>query len=224
LGHQAKKKGAAIMTTKLKIDLSHGILEVEGSETFVRAIYKDFKAQFVQGEPTEEEAETTTRRRRSRKPRPKAGPQRAEPVVQPVLPIAPVAEPAAALEPVTAIKVPTPAAPSYTRIKDLNLGATAGHPSLGEFMDSKLPITNEERNLVFMYYLQYLLNVETITMDHVYTCYREVRIRAPLNLEHSLRTTVNQKNWITASDADQFTVTHEGKLYVEKQLPKRAKS
>jgi hypothetical protein len=220
LGHQAKKKDAVIMTTKLKIDLSHGILEVEGSETFVRAIYKDFKTQFVQGEPAEEETETTTRRRRSRKPRPKAGPQRAEPV----LPAAPAAEPAAAVEPVTAIKVPTPVTPPYTRIKDLDLSATTEHPSLGEFMDSKLPITNEERNLVFMYYLQYLLNVETITMDHVYTCYREVRIRAPLNLEHSLRTTANQKNWITASDADQFAVMPEGKLYVEKQLPKRVKS
>lgn len=208
------------MTTKLKIDLSHGILEVEGSETFVRAIYKDFKAQFVQGETAEEETETTTRRRRNRKPRPKTGPQRAEPVAQPV---APAAEPAAA-EPVTAIKVPTPSPPSYTRIKDLDLSAAAGHPSLGEFMDSKLPITNEERNLVFMYYLQYLLNVETITMDHVYTCYREVRIRAPLNLEHSLRTTANQKNWITAGDDDQFVVTPEGKSYVEKQLPKRVKS
>jgi hypothetical protein len=175
------------MTTKLKIDLSHGILEVEGSETFVRAIYKDFKAQFVQGETAEEEAETTTRRRRNRKSRPKAGPQRVEPVVQPV---PSTAEPE--LEPVTAIKIPTPTAAPYTRLKDLELGATAGHPSLGEFMDSKLPITNEERNLVFMYYLQYLLNVDPITMDHVYTCYREVRIRAPLNLEHSLRTTAGQ--------------------------------
>lgn len=208
------------MTTKLKIDLSHGILEVEGSETFVRAIYKDFKAQFVQGETAEEEAETTTRRRRNRKSRPKAGPQRVEPVVQPV---PSTAEPE--LEPVTAIKIPTPTAAPYTRLKDLELGATAGHPSLGEFMDSKLPITNEERNLVFMYYLQYLLNVDPITMDHVYTCYREVRIRAPLNLEHSLRTTAGQKNWITASgDDDQFTVTPEGKLYVEKQLPKRVKN
>ena len=211
------------MTTKLKIDLSHGILEVEGSETFVRAIYKDFKAQFVQGEAAEEETETTNRRGRSRKPRSKTGPQRAEPVVQPVAPTTPAAEPAA-VEPVTAIKVPAPTAPPYTRIKDLDLGATTAHPSLGEFMDSKLPITNEERNLVFMYYLQYLLNVDTITMDHVYTCYREVRIRAPLNLEHSLRTTANQKNWITASDDDQFAVTPEGKLYVEKQLPKRVKN
>lgn len=210
------------MTTKLKIDLSHGILEVEGSETFVRAIYKDFKAQFVQGETTEEEAETTTRRRRSRKSRPKAGPQRAEPAVQPVPAIVPAAVPE--LEPVTTIQVPTPTAAAYTRLKDLDLSATAEHPSLGEFMDSKLPITNEERNLVFMYYLQYLLKVDTITMDHVYTCYREVRIRAPLNLEHSLRTTANQKNWITASDEDQFTVTPEGKLYVEKQLPKRVKN
>ena len=42
------------MTTKLKIDLSQGILEVEGSETFVRAIYRDFKMQFLGEEAVEE--------------------------------------------------------------------------------------------------------------------------------------------------------------------------
>ena len=35
------------MTTKLKIDLSEGVLEVEGTEAFVTAIYNDFKAHFV---------------------------------------------------------------------------------------------------------------------------------------------------------------------------------
>jgi hypothetical protein len=213
------------MTTKLKIDLTQGILEVEGSETFVKSIYKDFKAQFIQGEVAEEEAETATRRRRSRKTRVRAEDGKAGPALQPGPQAAePVVEPAVSAEPTPAFKVPTVAGPSYTRIKELDLSATTNHPSLVEFMDSKLPITNEERNLVFLYYLQYLLDLNTITMDHVYTCYREVKIRAPLNLEHSLRATANQKNWIRADDDSNFAVTPDGKLYVEKQLPKRVKS
>ena len=43
------------MTTKLKIDLVQGILEVEGSETFVKAIYRDFKVQFLGEDAIEEE-------------------------------------------------------------------------------------------------------------------------------------------------------------------------
>ena len=43
------------MTTKLKIDLVQGILEVEGSETFVKAIYRDFKVQFLGEDAVEEE-------------------------------------------------------------------------------------------------------------------------------------------------------------------------
>ena len=206
------------MTAKLKIDLTQGILEVEGSETFVKAIYNDFKAQFVQGEGSEaEEVKPAARRRRVRKNAVKT--RAAEPAAVPVeIP----AQPAGREEPPPA-KVVVPA-PTYARLKDLHLGATKEHSSLVEFMDAKLPITNEERNLVFLYFLQHLLHLSTITIDHVYTCYREANIRAPLNLEHSLRSTANQKDWIQINDNGHLAVTPEGKLYVEKQLPKKVKS
>ena len=213
------------MTTKLKIDLTQGILEVEGSETFVKTIYRDFKAQFIQGESSEEALEPPRKRRRTRKPsvKPKSTDGKA--------PSASAAEPAAAPEKTAAqptapetpaAKMATPV-PTYARIKGLDLGATGEHSSLVEFMDAKLPITNEERNLVFLYYLQHVINLKSISMDHVYTCYREVNIRAPLNLEHSLSTTANQKGWINLDDSGQMAVTSEGKNYVEKQLPKKVK-
>ena len=109
-------------------------------------------------------------------------------------------------------------------MQDLKLGATSGHPSLVEFMDAKLPITNEERNVVFMYYLQHILKAKPITLDHVYTCYREAKIRAPLNIENSLRMTAEHRGWIKANQNGSMTVTSEGKQYVEKQLPKKVKN
>ena len=42
------------MASKLKIDLSQGVLEVEGSESFVKTIYNDFKAHFIEEETPEE--------------------------------------------------------------------------------------------------------------------------------------------------------------------------
>ena len=37
------------MTTKIRIDLSQGIVEAEGSETFVQRIYNDFKESLASG-------------------------------------------------------------------------------------------------------------------------------------------------------------------------------
>lgn len=216
------------MTTKLKIDLTQGILEVEGSETFVKTIYRDFKIQFLGEEAVEEETKPTRRRRSTKttraktktKPKPKketkpaAAPQPAE-KKEP----AKAAEPAAP-KPSKPKKIPSPA-PTYTYVKDLELGTTADHASLVEFMDSKLPITNEERNLVFLYYLEHIIDHKPVKIDDVYTCYRESNIRAPLNIENSLKLTADHQDWIQIGKNGEMTVTESGKKYVENQLPKK---
>ncbi|MCK6630643.1 MAG: hypothetical protein L6R45_36435 [Anaerolineae bacterium] len=232
------------MTTKLKIDLSQGILEVEGSETFVKAIYTDFKAHFVEpnGQTAAEESALTAKSKRIKTPRsPKirreTTPLPIEPSADQIVPppMAPVSEvipeplpeppPSPLPEPEPALPAETKApAPTYTYLQTLELGHTSGHPALVEFMDAKLPITNEERNLVFLYYLQHILKVKPITLDHVYTCYREAKIRAPLNIENSLRLTAEHRGWIKANQNGSMSVTPEGKLYVEKQLPKKVKN
>jgi hypothetical protein len=230
------------MTTRLKIDLTQGLLEVEGSETFVKAIYNDFKAHFVESDSQVEESPLPAKPKRVRTAR--SAKTRTETVPLPIQPPAletkldsapPVAEvvappipepevvpppPEPALEP----KAPAPVLPSYTYIEDLKLSAAGGRPALVEFMDSKLPITNEERNLVFLYYLQHILKIKPITLDHVYTCYRQAKIRAPLNIENSLRMTAEHRGWIKANQNGSMSVTSEGKQYVEKQLPKKVKN
>jgi hypothetical protein len=224
------------MTTRLKIDLSQGILEVEGSETFVKAIYSDFKAHFVEPNGQEKvESPLTAKPKRvrtpkSRRPRAETTPLpivslAAEAPVMPAQDTAPPApEPAAQLAaPEPDVPAPPPL-PTYTFMEDLKLGAAAGRPSLVEFMDAKLPITNEERNVVFLYYLQHILKVKPITLDHVFTCYRQAKIRAPLNIENSLRMTAEHRGWIKANQNGSMTVTSDGKQYVEKQLPKKVKN
>jgi hypothetical protein len=193
------------MTTKLKIDLSQGILEVEGSESFVKIIYNDFKTHFA-GIETPDERKPARRTRKTKAAAKAATPE-------------PVAEEVKAEPPPK-----TPPPPAYALIKDLNLTSTDSRPSLVEFMDSKFPITNEERNIVFLYYLQYSLKLKSITLDHIYTCYRETKIRAPLNLENSLRITADQHSWITITKTGKISLTSAGKSYVEKQLPKKVKN
>ena len=199
------------MTSRLKIDLTQGILEVEGTEPFVRAIYQDFKLQFL-GDDLVDAPEKPPRRRRSRKA--KAAPE--------PLPVSVPAPPQVVA--VEAEEPPRPVPPEYNLVKELDLAAAKDRPSLVEFMDSKFPITNEERNLVFVYYLQQLAGEKPITRDHVFTCYRKAKIRAPLNLDHSLDLTADPKNWIKIAKNGTISVTAPGKEYLERQLPKKMKS
>jgi hypothetical protein len=212
------------MTTKLKIDVSQGILEVEGSEAFVRAIYRDFKVQFL-GEEAVEEGTPPTKRRRSRQSRLVKTASQPTPHSQGAAEVVEKAEPTGAVieaEPTPEAEKRSPSA-TYNYLKELELAATDDHPSLVEFMDSKFPITNEERNLVFIYYLQYLLKQKPITVDHIYTCYRKAKIRAPLDLEHSLDVTAKHRKWIRIAKNGNMTTTPAGKEYLEKQLPKKMK-
>lgn len=220
------------MATKLKIDLSQGVLEVEGSETFVKAIYSDFKTHFVGNESSEELLTPVTRRKRAKTTKRAAEISTSQPQpVSPAVTPAEVAEPqiAASIEPeILPLTEPEPkvviSRPDYTFIEGLDLRAANGRPSLVEFMDAKFPITNEERNLVFLHYLQYTLNLKEITMDHIYTCYKAAKIRAPYNIEHSLRAAADQRHLIKIGKNGHLALTQAGKLYVEKQLPKKIKN
>ncbi|MEM7348336.1 MAG: hypothetical protein AAF485_29250, partial [Chloroflexota bacterium] len=188
-----------------------GVLEVEGSETFVKTIYTDFKTHFV-GIELDETALLPPRRRRKSKPAPAATEETTPPVSE------------AAPNATTSKSKSKPKSSPYTYLKDLNLRATENHASLVEFMDSKFPLTNEERNIVFLYYLQNTLKLKPITADHIYTCYRAAKLRVPLSLDNSLQITLNGKGWIRMTKTGNITLTAAGKKYVEKQLPKKVKS
>lgn len=223
------------MTTKLKIDLAQGILEVEGSETFVKAIYKDFKAHFVGEEAVAEDPFKPERRRRksvskpskdwpepeSKAPAPEPAPQIEVPPIEPVP--EPPAPPPAPPPPPPPPPEPVPR-PTYTFLQELDLSAADDYPSLVEFMDSKFPITYEERNLVFLHYLHNIRKIKPVKIDHIYTCYKAAKIRVPLNIENSLETTAKQRRWIKIAKNGNLTVTPAGKQYLEKQLPKKVKN
>lgn len=227
------------MASKLKIDLSQGVLEVEGSESFVRTIYNDFKAHFIEDEapeavepvkPVKARRTKATRATKATNSRTKSTAKAVEPQPEPQVE-APVAEPVLEIgdteflieeKPSSETKI-SPLKPSYTYLKELALGAANGRPSLVEFMDAKFPITNEERNLVFLHYLQNVVGLKSITADHIYTCYKAANIRTPLNIDSSLEQTANQRHWIKIDKSGHLTLTATGKNYVENQLPKKTK-
>ena len=106
-------------------------------------------------------------------------------------------------------------------IKDLNLRGTDGAKGLSEFVSEKNPISNIDRTTVFIYYLQNNLHVADITIDHVFTCYKELGIRVPGNLQQNLTDIASSKNGYLNRKDGKYSMTIKGSNFVEHDLPKK---
>ncbi len=105
-------------------------------------------------------------------------------------------------------------------IKDLDLSGENDKPSLREFYERYSPKTNQERNLIFCYYLQQIINHTPITVNHVFTCYRNIGIKTPKALYQSLADTSYHKGWLDTSSIDNITVPVAGINYIEHDMAK----
>lgn len=111
---------------------------------------------------------------------------------------------------------------SYEIVKDLILTAEGDKSSLKEFCSKKDPKSNYERNVVFCYYLLKTREIKQIGINHIYTCYKEVKQRFPV-LSVSLSET-SKKGWLNTSNMSDIKITPRGENYVEHDLPKIKKA
>jgi hypothetical protein len=176
--------------TKLRIDLSQGTLEVEGSETFVRDIYNDYKDRMSKITPVI--------------PKKTNGEQKAKPEA----PAPPKTKPRQSKKETLSI------------VKELNLAEQGDKPSLKDFFSKYNPSNNFERNLIFVYYLQNTTKVAAITSDHIFTCYRHVGVKIPGAFKQSLWDTASQKGWIDTSSLEDIKLTTQGINYLEHDIAK----
>lgn len=107
-------------------------------------------------------------------------------------------------------------APSMLR--DLNL-APKGKKSFREFVAEKTPKTNNDKNAVSVYYLARILEEPAVTVDHVFTCYRDRSWRPAPNFANSLQLTASRKAWIDTKSMQDIKLTPRGEIYVEHDLP-----
>lgn len=183
---------------RLNLNIKEGTLEVEGEETFVATVYADFKEQLAIGVASRNLA------------------------VQPSTASISTNE-ASVTEPKQAKKPRgSKSKESFTILKDLDLSDKANSQSLREFYDAKKPGNAMERNVVFVYYLKMIAGVEVITLDHVYSCYKNVEAKVP-SLRQSLRDTAFHKGYIDTSSLDSIKLGIPGENFVEQDLPVAAK-
>lgn len=110
---------------------------------------------------------------------------------------------------------------SFKIVKELNLKGVNGAPSFDSFYSEKMPKTYIEFNVVSIYYLTKILGVSPVTIDHVYTCYKEVNRPVPGNLMQSLYDTSSSRYGYINHSQDGYTIPVRGENFVEHDLPRK---
>jgi len=107
-------------------------------------------------------------------------------------------------------------------VRDLDL-APKGKTSFKDFVAEKRPKTNHDQNVLSVYYLAEVLGLGSVTLDYVFTCYKDMRWREPANLANSLSLTANRKRFIDTASLDDIKLTPAGRNHVEHDLPPKKK-
>jgi len=183
--------------TRLNINIKEGTLEVEGEETFVAGVYADFKEQLAIAGITTRTAPTVT------------------------------LSPGASETPTPKLSRKSRAGSkteSFTILKDLDLSAKGNTKSLSlrDFYVTKKPSNAMESNAVFVYFLQMVVGIKAITLDHIYSCYKNVDAKIPA-LRQSVANAVFHKGYLDTTSYDAIKIAIPGENFVEQDLPRKAK-
>lgn len=102
-------------------------------------------------------------------------------------------------------------------VKDLNL-RSEGNPWFREFYDQKKTSTQEQAVTVAVYYLKRILELDKITPEHVFTCFKDVERKTPKNMPQTIRDTAKRKGWVDTSERGNIKITNHGENLVEHDL------
>lgn len=195
-------------TTKIHINIKQGIFEAEGSEEFVERMFGEFKENIkiekLDGVPIPPSSPTSDSQEASRQS--KESPKKTAP------------------KKAKATKTKGGSSEA-TLVKELDLTGGATKESLRDYCARFVIKTNMERNLVFTYYLQNILEVKGFGVNHIFTCYRNIpNTKIPGNLKQSLYDT-SAKGWIAVKSIENdISVPVIGVNYIEHDLPKAGDS
>lgn len=112
---------------------------------------------------------------------------------------------------------------SYQLDRELNLRGDKSIPSFKSFVDEKQPGSAKEFNAVSVYYLQKIVGLTHINLNHAYTCYSEVSRRPPEAFRQSFIDTKNKEGWVEFDGEGNLRVPHRGAVFVEHDLPRSNK-
>lgn len=106
--------------------------------------------------------------------------------------------------------------------KNLNL-RPKDKKSFKEFYEEKQPGPAGDFNTVAIYYLTKILELSSINLNHIYTCYKEVNKKVPTAFAQSIFDIASRKGYIDSSDMNNLKLPLRGENFVEHDLPKKVK-
>ena len=112
------------------------------------------------------------------------------------------------------------ASPEVMKIDpDLNL-MPKGKVSLEEFYASVLIKSSADHFLFFAYYLISKLELENVNLNHIYTCFKEVKAKIPEHFRQAATDVQNKKGWLNTNDKDDIKLTQKGENEIEFKILK----
>lgn len=196
------------MTTKLHIDISQGVIDIEGDPSLVREIYNDFKAQLLSGVKFSQPA----------------------PVVASAANLAGNGDGAAPDSPKQKTKRRF-AAKKKASGEESGSGVVADSPkldknldtsSLGAFYGQFTPKNNAEKILIFLKFITESLNIESPNTDQVYTCFKATGDKIPKAFAQAFYDTSSKLGYIDFRSAIDFPITIAGDNHFNHTLKKKA--
>jgi len=104
-------------------------------------------------------------------------------------------------------------------VKDLNL-MPKDKVTLDDFMAQySYGKSARKINLLFIYYMKEILKINKINQNHVFTCYRHMKISVPNNLYQCLADTISRNGWI--ENISDLSITIQGLNEVEQKMKKK---
>lgn len=194
------------MTAKLRIDLTQGVLDIEGDEDFIKEIYADFKERVSEKKirstredvvDDDDDASDSARAKSvsSKAPRSKRAPRRVEG------------------------ENGKSRVGAYKPQVDGNLNLA----SLAAFYDEAAPASHPEKILVFAIFLRDKLQKPTCNANDIYSCYFSLRAKTkiPQAFVQALRDTQNKGRFIDFNSVDEVSVTITGENHYQQMLTKK---
>jgi hypothetical protein len=103
-------------------------------------------------------------------------------------------------------------------VRDLNLKPKSAD-SFDKFATQKNPSSNQHKCVVAVYYLKHKLNLASITVDHVYTCFKHMAWRVPSSLANTMAYVASVHGWLDTRNMAEIRMTTIGENLVEHDLP-----
>jgi hypothetical protein len=193
------------LQSKLHIDLSQGLVEVEGDAELVREVYRHLKDHLLSGAPPPGRAQPRTRDEAP--PADSSGEGKAKPKRR--------ASPRKKADSDSSSPGISADAPKLDRDLDTS--------KLAAFYGQYEPKNHPEKILVFLSFLTETLGIESPNTDQVYTCYVKANERVPKAFAQAFRDTSGRSfGYIDYKSPTDIRITTSGTNHFKFDLKKKA--